>query len=252
MCRCSTFGEGARYCIVVRLTTRYDITAECPFNQIRLSANRCTHTHYTHYTTAHYRPTQSTLHQHSPAGHDTTNHPHATSQSSSHRLCTLLLIHFTLAYQSLSLSYELSHFLPRIMPSLAAPSTPTQTSEPASPSSSSSPPLTPTSSVSSSSPSPVQLEDSEDLLLRENKGRFVLFPIRHADIWQMYKKHEASFWTAEEIDLSQDSKDWATLSSNEQHFVKHVLAFFAASDGIVLENLAEKFITEVQLPEARW
>ena len=90
------------------------------------------------------------------------------------------------------------------------------------------------------------------MLLQTNASRFVLFPIRHAAIWQMYKKHEASFWTAEEIDLGQDVKDWLTLSSNEQHFIKHVLAFFAASDGIVLENLAEKFITEVQLPEARW
>lgn len=67
----------------------------------------------------------------------------------------------------------------------------------------------------------------------------------------MYKKHEASFWTAEEIDLSQDEKDWEKLNENEQHFIKHVLAFFAASDGIVLENLAERFLTEVQLPEAR-
>merc|ERR1719394_1236989 len=67
----------------------------------------------------------------------------------------------------------------------------------------------------------------------------------------MYKKHEASFWTAEEIDLSQDSKDWETLSDSERHFVKHVLAFFAASDGIVLENLAAQFSTEVQVPEAR-
>merc|ERR1712014_446770 len=66
-----------------------------------------------------------------------------------------------------------------------------------------------------------------------------------------YKKHEASFWTAEEIDLSQDTKDWDTLSQDERHFVKHVLAFFAASDGIVLENLAGQFSTEVQLPEAR-
>ena len=142
------------------------------------------------------------------------------------------------------------------MPSLATPSTPTQTSEPTSPSS----PVTPTStdsSLSSSPSAPSSLavsvcEDSEALLLRENKGRFVLFPIKQADIWHMYKKHEASFWTAEEIDLSQDGKDWATLSANDQHFIKHVLAFFAASDGIVLENLAEKFITEVQLPEARW
>merc|ERR1719384_2719281 len=67
----------------------------------------------------------------------------------------------------------------------------------------------------------------------------------------MYKKHEASFWTAEEIDLSQDTKDWEQLSSDEQHFIKHILAFFAASDGIVLENLASQFSTEVQLPEAR-
>jgi ribonucleoside-diphosphate reductase subunit M2 len=67
----------------------------------------------------------------------------------------------------------------------------------------------------------------------------------------MYKKHEASFWTAEEIDLSQDTKDWETLTEPEQHFIKHVLAFFAASDGIVLENLAAQFSTEVQIPEAR-
>merc|ERR1719323_2712498 len=67
----------------------------------------------------------------------------------------------------------------------------------------------------------------------------------------MYKKHEASFWTAEEIDLSQDTKDWERLNANERHFIKHVLAFFAASDGIVLENLASQFSTEVQLPEAR-
>merc|ERR1712003_239712 len=70
-------------------------------------------------------------------------------------------------------------------------------------------------------------------------------------VWEMYKKHEASFWTAEEIDLSQDTKDWETLTDSEQHFIKHVLAFFAASDGIVLENLASQFSTEVQIPEAR-
>jgi ribonucleoside-diphosphate reductase beta chain len=91
----------------------------------------------------------------------------------------------------------------------------------------------------------------EEPLLKENKNRFVLFPIQHKEIWEMYKKHEASFWTAEEIDLSQDSKDWETLTKDEQHFIKHVLAFFAASDGIVLENLGERFLTEVQLPEAR-
>lgn len=93
--------------------------------------------------------------------------------------------------------------------------------------------------------------ESKDPMLVENPQRWVMFPIQHADIWEMYKKHEASFWTAEEIDLSQDNKDWDRLSDSERHFVKHVLAFFAASDGIVLENLAGQFSTEVQLPEAR-
>jgi len=92
---------------------------------------------------------------------------------------------------------------------------------------------------------------SDEVLLRENKNRFVLFPIKYHEIWEMYKKHEASFWTAEEIDLGSDLKDWATLNSGEQHFIKHVLAFFAASDGIVLENLAVRFMKEVQIPEAR-
>jgi len=91
----------------------------------------------------------------------------------------------------------------------------------------------------------------EEPLLKPNTGRFVLFPIQHKEIWEMYKKHEASFWTAEEIDLSQDTKDWEGLTDDERHFIKHVLAFFAASDGIVLENLGERFLTEVQLPEAR-
>ena len=71
----------------------------------------------------------------------------------------------------------------------------------------------------------------DEPLLRENPDRFVLFPIVHDDIWQFYKKAEASFWTAEEIDLSQDLKDWASLNDGERHFIKHVLAFFAASDG---------------------
>jgi ribonucleoside-diphosphate reductase beta chain len=88
-------------------------------------------------------------------------------------------------------------------------------------------------------------------LLQENKSRFVLFPIKHPDIWKMYKQAEASFWTAEEIDLSPDLADWEKLSDDERHFVKHVLAFFAASDGIVNENLAERFLHEVQVPEAR-
>jgi ribonucleoside-diphosphate reductase subunit M2 len=95
-----------------------------------------------------------------------------------------------------------------------------------------------------------ELEKSDPLLM-ENPHRWVMFPIQYPDVWEMYKKHEASFWTAEEIDLSQDTKDWETLSDSEKHFVKHVLAFFAASDGIVLENLAAQFSTEVQIPEAR-
>lgn len=88
-------------------------------------------------------------------------------------------------------------------------------------------------------------------LLQENKNRFVLFPIQQPEIWKMYKQAEASFWTAEEIDLAPDLKDWERLSADEQHFIKHVLAFFAASDGIVNENLAERFLAEVQVPEAR-
>ncbi|MBI4353312.1 MAG: ribonucleotide-diphosphate reductase subunit beta [Candidatus Omnitrophica bacterium] len=90
-----------------------------------------------------------------------------------------------------------------------------------------------------------------EALLQENKDRFVLFPIRHPEIWNMYKKAEASFWTAEEIDLSHDLQDWERLSDGEKHFVSHVLAFFAASDGIVNENLAVNFMREVQIPEAR-
>ncbi|WP_303309819.1 ribonucleoside-diphosphate reductase small subunit [Hymenobacter sp. BT730] len=88
-------------------------------------------------------------------------------------------------------------------------------------------------------------------LLVENPNRFVLFPIQHDTVWQMYKKAEASFWTAEEIDLSQDQKDWEALNDGERHFICHVLAFFAASDGIVNENLAVNFMQEVQMPEAR-
>ena len=90
-------------------------------------------------------------------------------------------------------------------------------------------------------------------ILRENPNRFVLFPIKHDDIWQFYKLQEACFWTAEEIDLSQDLTDWKEkLNDNERHFIKHVLAFFAASDGIVNENLAENFVAEVQYTEAKF
>lgn len=90
-------------------------------------------------------------------------------------------------------------------------------------------------------------------ILEENKGRFVLFPIQHDDIWSFYKKAEASFWTAEEIDLAPDQIDWENkLNDDERHFIKHVLAFFAASDGIVNENLAENFLSEVQYTEAKF
>ncbi|WP_016989033.1 ribonucleotide-diphosphate reductase subunit beta [Flavobacterium sp. ACAM 123] len=90
-------------------------------------------------------------------------------------------------------------------------------------------------------------------ILQENKNRFVIFPIKHHDIWEWYKKMEASFWTAEEIDLSQDLNDWNNkLNDDERYFVKHILAFFAASDGIVNENLAENFVNEVQYAEAKF
>ena len=89
-------------------------------------------------------------------------------------------------------------------------------------------------------------------ILEENKNRFVLFPIQHADIWKFYKQAEASFWTAEEIDLGQDMRDWKNLNDGERHFISHVLAFFAASDGIVNENLAEHFVAEVQYTEAKF
>jgi len=93
----------------------------------------------------------------------------------------------------------------------------------------------------------------EEPILKENDNIFVLFPIEHDDIWAEYKKQEASFWTAEEIDLSQDISDWENkLNDNERHFIKHVLAFFAASDGIVNENLAENFLAEVQYTEAKF
>ena len=90
-------------------------------------------------------------------------------------------------------------------------------------------------------------------ILAENKDRFVIFPIQHDDIWEWYKKSEASFWTAEEIDLHQDLVDWkGKLTEDERYFIKHILAFFAASDGIVNENLAENFVNEVQYSEAKF
>ncbi|MCA0365963.1 MAG: ribonucleotide-diphosphate reductase subunit beta [Spirosomataceae bacterium] len=94
------------------------------------------------------------------------------------------------------------------------------------------------------------LKKSEPLLI-EDPSRFVVFPIKHHDIWDFYKNHEASFWTAEELDLSQDTKDWEAMNDGERHFISHVLAFFAASDGIVNENLAIGFLSNVQYPEAK-
>jgi len=96
-----------------------------------------------------------------------------------------------------------------------------------------------------------QARDAEEPILKENRERFSMFPIKYQSVWEMYKKAEASFWTAEEVDLSSDMKHWETLNDGEKHFIKHVLAFFAASDGIVLENLSERFMGDVQLPEAR-
>lgn len=90
-----------------------------------------------------------------------------------------------------------------------------------------------------------------EMLLTENENRYVMFPIVDEDIWKMYKKQMDCFWRAEEIDLSKDIKHWATLNNDEQHFIKHILAFFAASDGIVLENLGQRFMNEVQIAEAR-
>ncbi len=89
-------------------------------------------------------------------------------------------------------------------------------------------------------------------ILVENLGRFVIFPIEHNDIWEFYKQHQAAFWTAEEVDLSNDIRDWEKLTDNERFFIKNILSFFAASDGIVNENLAENFYKEVQYPEAKF
>jgi len=90
-----------------------------------------------------------------------------------------------------------------------------------------------------------------DFLLSENKSRFVLFPIQSQPIWKKYKQAMNCFWKAEEINLTRDYKDWERLTEDEQHFIKYVLAFFAASDGIVTENLAVRFMSDVKLPEAR-
>ncbi|PWI30059.1 ribonucleoside-diphosphate reductase [Flavobacteriaceae bacterium LYZ1037] len=97
------------------------------------------------------------------------------------------------------------------------------------------------------------MSEAVEPILQENKDRFVIFPIQHHDLWEWYKKSEASMWTAEEIDLHQDLTDWThKLNDDERYFIKHVLAFFAASDGIVNENLAENFVSEVQYTEAKF
>lgn len=103
----------------------------------------------------------------------------------------------------------------------------------------------------SSDPSENGAESDEEPLLRKSSRRFVIFPIQYPDIWKMYKQAQASFWTAEEVDLSKDLPHWNKLKSEEKYFISHILAFFAASDGIVNENLVERFSQEVQVPEAR-
>jgi ribonucleoside-diphosphate reductase beta chain len=92
----------------------------------------------------------------------------------------------------------------------------------------------------------------KEKILEPNNDRFVIFPIEHNDIWEFYQQHQAAFWTAEEVDLSNDIRDWENLTDNERYFLKNILAFFAASDGIVNENLAENFLKEVQYAEAKF
>ena len=94
--------------------------------------------------------------------------------------------------------------------------------------------------------------EADEPLLLANPNRFVIFPIQHADIWKMYKDHVAVFWRPEELDLSKDMKDWTKLAAGEQHFLKRILGFFAGSDGIVMENLAQRFMSEIQVPEAKF
>jgi ribonucleoside-diphosphate reductase beta chain len=98
----------------------------------------------------------------------------------------------------------------------------------------------------------IKLNDDEELWLKRNDKRFVLFPIEHFDIYELYKKAESSFWTVNEIDLSKDINDWEEkLNENERYFIKNIIGFFAGSDGIIMENLACRFMNEVQIPEAR-
>lgn len=97
-----------------------------------------------------------------------------------------------------------------------------------------------------------QKREAEEPLLKANPNRFVIFPIQHGDLWKMYKDHVSVFWRPEELDLSKDLPHWNTLTANEQHFIKRILGFFAGSDGIVMENLAQRFMTEIQVPEAKF
>jgi ribonucleotide reductase beta subunit family protein with ferritin-like domain len=97
-----------------------------------------------------------------------------------------------------------------------------------------------------------QKREAEEPMLKANPNRFVIFPIQHGDLWKMYKDHVSVFWRPEELDLSKDLPHWNTLTANEQHFIKRILGFFAGSDGIVMENLAQRFMTEVQVPEAKF
>ena len=94
-------------------------------------------------------------------------------------------------------------------------------------------------------------KNQQEPLLTENPNRYVMFPIKDIEIWNSYKKQMDCFWRAEEIDFSKDMTHWVKLTDNEQYFIKMILAFFAASDGIVIENLGARFMSEVQLPEAR-
>jgi ribonucleotide reductase beta subunit family protein with ferritin-like domain len=93
--------------------------------------------------------------------------------------------------------------------------------------------------------------DADEMLLQKNESRYVLFPIVHHDIFEMYKKAESTFWRADEIDLGKDMSDWEKLNDNERHFIKNVIGFFAGSDGIVMENLAQRFLREIEIPEVR-
>jgi ribonucleotide reductase beta subunit family protein with ferritin-like domain len=94
--------------------------------------------------------------------------------------------------------------------------------------------------------------DAEEPMLKANPHRFVIFPIQHEDLWRKYKEHVSVFWRPEELDLAKDMKDWKLLGDGEQHFVKRVLGFFAGSDGIVMENLGQRFMNEIQVPEAKF